>query len=426
MEENSVYSYLRYVRYCIDEQPCIPTITDWNALFVFMKEQALLGVGFHGIERMKKEGVDVPRNVLLQWYAVSEQIKQRNVLMNKRCVELVEMLKKDGFESCILKGQGNTVMYGFGFRDDDENPNLNPAPNDTLTPNDTLNGNFHPSTFQSFSSSSNLGMLRQSGDIDVFVMPMAGSMVEVLEFRTGSVHKPDMTIEQRRKVVMEYVRRRFPLAKIRYQHIDYPVFSDVEVEMHFIPTAKNNPIYNRRLQRWVEERMAEQCHHFVELPGGAGQVATPTVEFNVIYQLSHLMHHFFDEGIGLRQMMDYYFLLKAKNGLGFRDENTERTLRYLGLYKFAGAVMWVLHEVFGLEEKFYIVPTDEWRGKLLLEEIIKGGNFGHFSGLTDHSIGTKYFLKIKRNMRFVRAYPAEALCEPVFRTWHFFWRLLNG
>ena len=373
MEENSVCSYLRYVRYCIDEQPCIPTITDWNALFVFMEEQALLGVGFHGIERMKKEGVDVPRNVLLQWYAVSEQIKQRNVLMNKRCVELVEMLKKDGFESCILKGQGNTALY--------------------------------PESYS-----------RMSGDIDVFVLPVGN-----VNFNCG------ISIGQRRKVVMEYVRRRFPLAKIRYQHIDYPVYPDVEVEMHFIPTAKNSPIYNRRLQRWVEGRMAEQCHHFVELPGGAGQVATPTVEFNVIYQLSHLMHHFFDEGIGLRQMMDYYYLLrKTKNGLGFRDENIERTLRYLGLYKFAGAVMWVLHEVFGLEEKFYIVPTDEWRGKLLLEEIIKGGNFGHFSGLTDHSIGTKYFLKIKRNMRFVRAYPAEALCEPVFRTWHFFWRLLNG
>ena len=63
MEENSVYSYLRYVRYCISEKQCIPIITDWNALFAFMKEQALLGVGFHGIERMKKEGVDVPRNV---------------------------------------------------------------------------------------------------------------------------------------------------------------------------------------------------------------------------------------------------------------------------------------------------------------------------------------------------------------------------
>ena len=55
--------------------------------------------------------------------------------------------------------------------------------------------------------------------------------------------------------------------------------------------------------------------------------------------------------------------------------------------------------------------------------ILKGGNFGQHSGLTRHGMGTKYFLKIKRNMRFVRAYPAEALCEPVFRTWHFFWRM---
>ena len=39
--------------------------------------------------------------------------------------------------------------------------------------------------------------------------------------------------------------------------------------------------------------------------------------------------------------------------------------------------------------------------------------------------GKKYFLKIARNMQFVREYPAEALCEPVFRTWHFFWRVAH-
>ena len=102
------------------------------------------------------------------------------------------------------------------------------------------------------------------------------------------------------------------------------------------------------------------------------------------------------------------------------------TLRHLNLYHFAGAVMWVLHEVMGLEECLFIVPADEWRGRLLLDEILKGGNFGKYSGLTNHGMGTKYFLKIKRNLRFVRAYPAEALCEPVFRTWHFFWRVTRG
>ena len=401
--------HLAFVRYCINEQQCVPTVTDWHALFAFMQEQALLGVGFRGIERMKEAGVEIPRNVLLKWYAISEQIRQRNVEMNKRCVELTEMLKKDGFESCILKGQGNAVNYQLGVR------------NEELGMEDEQN-------------EGKLALLRQPGDIDIFLLP-----------------KGCLSISERRKVVMEYVRSKFPEAKIRYQHIDFPIHKGVDVEMHFIPTAKNNPLYNYRIQQWVEERIAEQCQHFVVLPntnetnGTDGMVCVPTLEFNIIYQLSHLMHHFFDEGVGLRQMMDYYYLLrKAKDdngqqttdngGLKAKNDNRPQTtdngeltatLKYLNLYQFAGAVMWVLHEVFGLEEDYYIAPPDEWRGKLLLDEILKGGNFGHYSGLTNHSTGTKYFLKIKRNMRFVRAYPAEALCEPLFRTWHFFWRLFH-
>ena len=105
----------------------------------------------------------------------------------------------------------------------------------------------------------------------------------------------------------------------------------------------------------------------------------------------------------------------------------QRELKYLGLWKFAGAVMYVLHETLGLPEEKMIVPVDEKRGRLLLAEILDGGNFGrHFTkyaGFTHQSMGKKYFLKIWRNMHFVRYYSAEALCEPLFRTWHFFWRL---
>ena len=107
----------------------------------------------------------------------------------------------------------------------------------------------------------------------------------------------------------------------------------------------------------------------------------------------------------------------------------QRELIYLGLWKFAGAVMYVLKEVLGLSEDKMIVPMDEKRGRLLLAEILDGGNFGrHFTkyaGFTHQSMGKKYFLKIWRNMHFVRFYPAEALSEPIFRTWHFFWRVKN-
>ena len=105
----------------------------------------------------------------------------------------------------------------------------------------------------------------------------------------------------------------------------------------------------------------------------------------------------------------------------------QRELKYLGLWKFAGAVMYVLHEALGLSEEKMIAPMDEKRGKLLLAEILNGGNFGkHFTKyghFTQQGMAKKYFLKIWRNMHFVRYYPAEALSEPIFRTWHFFWRL---
>ena len=105
----------------------------------------------------------------------------------------------------------------------------------------------------------------------------------------------------------------------------------------------------------------------------------------------------------------------------------QRELKYLGLWKFAGAVMYVLHETLGLSEEKMIAPMDEKRGKLLLAEILNGGNFGrHFTKyghFTQQGMAKKYFLKIWRNMHFVRYYPAEALSEPIFRTWHFFWRL---
>ena len=137
----------------------------------------------------------------------------------------------------------------------------------------------------------------------------------------------------------------------------------------------------------------------------------------------------------MRQLIDYYFVvvkwhtdLTDLTDLDSKDlAALQRDLKWLGLWKFAGAVMYVLHEALGLSEEKMIAPMDEKRGKLLLAEILNGGNFGlHFTKyghFTQQGMAKKYFLKIWRNMHFVRYYPTEALSEPIFRTWHFFWRL---
>ena len=435
---------------------------NWQELYSFASKQALLGLCFEGIERLGKEYPEelkqnpIGRELLMTWMGKAQQIRRQNMKVNAVASKLFSMLREDGMRCCILKGQGNALMY--------------------------------PNPYS-----------RTPGDIDVW-------------------------IDASRERIMEYAQKKFELEDdIRLQHLETSL-DGVPVELHFFPCSMNNPIYHARLQKWFRRNADLQCSHIVRLPDGAGDVAVPTTAFNVVYQLTHLYHHFFDEGIGMRQIIDYFIvvndfsknvflnnksskitpsLFTLKEGstshpdpLSLRGEGgnrptrcseplrskdggpskvspncagwdrrgvsgdtgsvscssasgssitsvssasttdssastaldvVQRELKYLGLWKFAGAVMYVLHEVLGLAEDKMIVPVDEKRGRLLLAEILEGGNFGrHFTkygGFTHQCMGKKYFLKIWRNMHFVRFYPAEALSEPIFRTWHFFWRL---
>ena len=336
---------------------------DWRQLYNFASRQALLGFCFDGIERLTKEFSEelkqnpMERDLLMTWMGAAQQIHRQNMKVNAVAAKLFSMLREDRMRCCVLKGQGNALMY--------------------------------PNAYS-----------RNPGDIDVW-------------------------INASRERIMEYTRNKFELGDdISLQHLETSL-DGVPVELHFFPCFMNNPIYHARLQKWFRRNANLQFSHIVSLPDGAGDIAIPTSSFNVVYQLTHLYHHFFDEGIGMRQIIDYYYVVNNDELLVIRD-TLQKELKHLGLWKFAGAVMYVLHETLGLSEEKMIAPMDEKRGKLLLAEILDGGNFGrHFSkygGFTHQSLGKKHFLKIWRNMHFVRYYPAEALCEPLFRTWHFFWR----
>lgn len=445
---NDITAIFAFLKYCLGYKRNMSRMIagmDWQELYSFASKQALLGLSFEGIERLGKEYSEelrlnpIGRELLMTWMGKAQQIRRQNMKVNAVASKLYSMLREDGLRCCILKGQGNSLIY--------------------------------PNAYS-----------RNPGDIDVWV-------------------------NASRERIMEYAQKKFELGDdIRLQHLETSL-DGVPVELHFFPCTMNNPIYNARLQKWFKRNADLQCSNVVSLPDGIGEIAIPTTAFNVVYQLTHLYHHFFDEGIGMRQIIDYYYVvcdfykvyqnsskitpslftikegstshpdpltlrgeggnrptrcsepLRSKDGgpskvspdcagwdrLSIEGDNSagsttvvtsyastaldvaQRELKYLGLWKFAGAVMYVLKEVLGLSEDKMIVPVDEKRGRLLLAEILDGGNFGrHFSkygGFTHQSMGKKYFLKIWRNMHFVRYYPAEALCEPLFRTWHFFWRL---
>ena len=99
----------------------------------------------------------------------------------------------------------------------------------------------------------------------------------------------------------------------------------------------------------------------------------------------------------------------------------------LGLWKFAGGIMYIIQEVFGMPASRLIVPPNEKYGRFVLNEVLEAGNFGKHDGRNcfgKSQLGHN-LQRVYRDMRLVRYFPAEALCEPIFRVLHFFWRMKN-
>lgn len=170
-----------------------------------------------------------------------------------------------------------------------------------------------------------------------------------------------------------------PVREIVYHHADFPVLKDTEIEVHFTPSWMNDFPTDRRLQKYFRENMPRQLLHTVELPEGAGRIAVPTPDMNRIYILLHIYRHLFDEGVGLRQLLDYYFVLCVPCS----EEEKAQTLHMLDrlhMTRFASAVMYVLREVFGLEESRLLLPPSPLYGVRLLDEIMLAGNFGKYDG----------------------------------------------
>lgn len=155
-------------------------------------------------------------------------------------------------------------------------------------------------------------------------------------------------------------------------HVECKLFEDTSVELHFTPSIASGSKTNKRLQEWFESRK-DEC-----MTNKVGTFTTPTTEFNAVYLLHHIFRHYLYEGIGLRQMLDYYFVLRTFiETKTLKTVSPLQTIKELGMEKFAGAVMYVMREVFGMDEKSMICPVDEKRGRRLLEVIMEGGNFGH-------------------------------------------------
>ena len=178
------------------------------------------------------------------------------------------------------------------------------------------------------------------------------------------------------------------------------------------------------MQQFFKEKANDQYSNFDNKLG----FAHTTIDFDLVYSIVHIYRHIFSEGIGLRQLVDYYYILQ-KSSLEQRKEAFE-VLRSLKMKSFVGGIMCILTTCFGMKEEYMLCPVNEKHGKFLLSEIMTAGNFGQYDERTKRVDVEKRFtrgiVQFKKNLRFVSYYPSEVLCSPSWKLWHWCWRKQHG
>jgi len=247
-------------------------------------------------------------------------------------------------------------------------------------------------------------MLRISGDIDIW-------------------------LDGDRKKIAQYIRRHFPKLEVTRIEMKFPIRKNTPIEVHFQPSFLYDPFKNRKMQRYFRQQLAKPKQ--MEVPG-EGVINIPNDEMNLVFQLSHIYRHLFYEGIGLRQIMDYYYLcqmLTSSNGEALKRKVLP-VIQELGLMDFCKALMWVLGEVFYMPAAQMLSEPDEKRGRFLLSEVLRAGNFGH----SDIRVGN--WSKMNRwerltwgtrwSWRLIGQYPREVFWHPYYRISQYIWRIFNG
>lgn len=219
---------------------------DWSMLYRFAEEQSVMGIVAAGIEKLPASERP-PMEVVLQFIGSTFQLEQRNEAMNAFVAKLMEQFRAGDIYAILVKGQGIAQCY--------EEP-----------------------------------LWRACGDVDLL---LSESNYE----RAKEMLHPLAT-----DVETEYTH---------FKHQGMTIDGWV-VELHGTLHCR----LSKRVDDGIDATQRELFYggkvrsvEFNNSSGSKVQVFLPAPDEDVIFVFTHILHHFFFEGIGLRQICDWCRLL---------------------------------------------------------------------------------------------------------------------
>lgn len=142
------------------------------------------------------------------------------------------------------------------------------------------------------------------------------------------------------------------------------------IEMHFKPVGYREGPVGLQLEEYWKDILEKSVLNETELATYRG----PSVFHHGFILLTHLQHHLFQEGIGLRHFCDWALFANSFSDAEF-TALFEVRLKQIGLYKLAQILSLGAVKHMGMEHRPWM--GDEYdTADELLQDILQGGNFG--------------------------------------------------
>ena len=290
---------------------------DWSEIYRLAEAQSVVGLVAAGIESLPSSERP-PQQVVLQFVGSTLQLEQRNKAMNAFVADLIERLRKAEISAILVKGQGIAQCY--------EKP-----------------------------------LWRSSGDVDLLLS------------EDNYKKAKELLMPLATDVETEYTH---------FKHLGMTIDGWV-VELHGTLHSR----LSARVDRMIDSVQGDVFYggqvrsvEFKSSNGSRVQVFLPAPDCDVIFLFTHILHHYFFEGIGLRQFCDLCrFLWTYREALNVTLlEKRLREMRLMSEWKtFAAFAV----DYLGLpSEAMPLYSADRrWRkkGDKMCRFVMKVGNFGH-------------------------------------------------
>lgn len=293
----------------------------WERLLQSFHEHALLGVVAHTILNLPADCQPDVRQQQFLYQAVASFVQTHQEL-NQAAGEIMTLLEEAGCSPVLLKGQGLVRYYPRHC-------------------------------------------LRSCGDIDIYVGP--DKMQAAIEAIERKVQAEEGTISDAHE--MDH-------------HLQFS-FNGIVYELHRYPGIAGNLHYRHEYQQVAHPYLLPSQTEFVNLqtPSGSVAVRVPSSQFNSWYIFNHLLQHYREGGVGIRQFCDWLLVLKTMDGsekFGDFAISLSTVLSQIGLkraWQILGGVL--VHQLGLPSDKFPLY--DESKAKqsqgYVLQEIVEGHNF---------------------------------------------------